>query len=401
MEEIYDYNEKWYVEVTSLNVSICKNTLIKEAALRITPFLVFIGVFLNTLTIIIFSRKKLRKFVISIVMISLSLADSGVLLIPIFITWFDEFFNDFKLLTQTVWCSLHGYFDIVFCFMSAWITILISVERWLAVHKPWKKTKLFTKTRTILTILCLFIFACILAIFFPLTVKTSSNQNREFVCDKNNKTMYVTFGFISISLIYFVPFIILAVLNTKTIWALQKRPFKRRNSIQFEAHQPQLTVILHSHSSDNMKRQLSPQTKCQPMVLCYAKNDRNLTVTLLAVGITYMVLTFPYQLYWVNHMLNDVIEYDTDLEMMCLQKRNRIIFFEMTFMFRNLNYVINFVLYSLLSKLFRDEFFEVACNIIKHIARSSSKSKSSKETEVKLNPPLAIEAIALKIKPIV
>jgi growth hormone secretagogue receptor len=395
MDYEYLQNTSWYYEEIHLNLSICKNSLIKEASLRITPFLVTIGVSLNLLTILIFCRKKLRNFVISIMMISLSIADCSVLLIPVGVTWYDEYYKAFEWLTESSWCSFHGYFDLVFGFMSAWITILISVERWFAVCRPWKKAQYFTKKHTLLAILFLFIFACSLALFFPLTVQNGFDEDFNPVCKRGSKDVHLVFGFISIALVYFIPFFVLAILNSQTMWTLKKRStlsaFKyRKEKMKTTKRKIPANTKLCCLGKDRidldgtenipMSSKLGNKTSTFEIRSC-SRKERNLTITLLVIGITYMLLTLPYQIYWIYHLFNELKDYIDDIELMCIERKARMDFYELTFMCRNLNYVVNFILYSVLSKLFRSELSEVIFNINNFI--KSKVEKISKQQFLK------------------
>jgi hypothetical protein len=69
-----------------------------------TPVLVSVGIFLNFLTIMVFNRARIRKSFLSIVMISLSIADISVL-INVFLTWLDERYFYYYFFDNTL-CKL-------------------------------------------------------------------------------------------------------------------------------------------------------------------------------------------------------------------------------------------------------------------------------------------------------
>lgn len=123
----------------------------------ITPIMVFTGTILNLLTIMVFCRQRMRKYCISLSMICLAISDTGVLSIPVLFTWLDETFFNFFYINNTIWCHLHLYLDLVFCASSSWIIIFISTERWFAVYKPFKKSRIFTNVRVAWTLLIIFL----------------------------------------------------------------------------------------------------------------------------------------------------------------------------------------------------------------------------------------------------
>ena len=200
----------------------------------------------------------------------------------------------------------------VACANSSWIIVVISIERWFAVCKPFQKSRLFTKKRVASAILCLFIASLIFFSYFPFIVSviksnsttgTTTNETfnnysteYEYKCDMIEKYTkhYKYLGFVSIILIYFVPFFILAILNAIILCRLRVSPFKTK-----------LNLIVKNKILKNNETQIKElETKrrnslvliaLQKMTSNGSKNDRSLHVTLLSVSITFMILTFPFQ----------------------------------------------------------------------------------------------------------
>lgn len=86
-----------------------------------TPILVSLGVILNFLTIMVFNRARIRKSFLSIVMISLSIADICVL-VNVFFTWLDERYFYYYFFDNTL-CKLI-YFARVLKLFNVLIKIL-------------------------------------------------------------------------------------------------------------------------------------------------------------------------------------------------------------------------------------------------------------------------------------
>lgn len=353
--------------MNATSIMECEWMIVKTLSYFVPPIQVVFGVFLNLFTIMVFCRRKLLKYSISVSMISLALADIIVLTIPIFITWYDEHKNEFKFLTSTIWCSLHGYIDLVFCATSAWITVLISIERWFAVCMPWKKSTYFTKQRVLKAILIAFITAIFGFSYFPFTIQRI-HDNGEYNCVKTSDRLYFIFGTISITLVYIIPFIVLAILNSKIIIRLKMRPFSTRrlkgvsclHPLGYDKsdknEQSERTKSLQSDSQDNsISNTHTTSINMDQFQVVNSINERNLSVTLVAVAITYMILTFPHQITWLYSIFVEFF-YQTETE--CEREQRRRIN-EIAFFFRNMNYVVNFFLYSALSKLFRKELCHV------------------------------------------
>jgi hypothetical protein len=187
--------------------------------------------------------------------------------------------------------------------------------------------------------------------------------------------IYNIFGIISVLIVYVLPLFILAFLNARIIMRLRVRPFTVK-LVNSQKH----VEMSHLKSRTPGAESAHPKTK-QSITVCqsnFSKNDRNLSITLVMVAVTFMILTFPFQAYWffenffktflvttenVNNVeqmlkLNQNIslsEYNYDESHNA--QENKVNLREVTFAIKNLNYLINFFLYSALSKLFRQEFF--------------------------------------------
>lgn len=290
-----------------------------------TPVMISIGTILNLLTIMVFCRAKMRKYCISLSMICLAISDTGVLSIPVLFTWLDDHYYDTYFLNNTIWCNLHAYVDLVFCANSSWVIILISTERWFAIYKPFKKSRIFTNNRVAWTLLFLFMLAVFIFIRIPLSMQIVQKQNsNETECTIISETSYRIIGILSIILIYVMPSIILAILNIMIIIRLRIRPFssasmrsrklitqKRMtrnvelsedNNRSISVHNSKPIVRL---SENPIKRLSVPQSfnnknnsSCNSRSNNSSKNDRNLSITLVTVAIVFMILTFPFQGYW-------------------------------------------------------------------------------------------------------
>lgn len=339
-----------------------------------TPIVVVTGSILNLLTIMVFCRRKMRKYCVSMSMIALAISDTSVLTVPLLLSWLDEVFFQYYFVNNTLWCNLHGYADLVSSSNSSWIIILISFERYYAVCKPWEKQRKFTNKRVIFIILALFLFSLVFFSYFPFSLHliktTHPNGSTLKECQLSNENVYYIFGFISVVIVYILPFFVLFYLNLMIVFKLRVRPFNARSvSIKREKSNSKRTTDISEFSLSQTDFSSPSQLNINSSQN-QSKNDRNLSITLVTVAFTFMILTFPFQVYWFyeNIYLNFNFEIlsnfsfdsslfiqrpaDTEAE----QKTYLKYFKNMTFLLKNMNYLINFFLYSALSKLFREEF---------------------------------------------
>ncbi|CAF0718948.1 unnamed protein product [Brachionus calyciflorus] len=334
-----------------------------------TPILVVTGAILNLLTIKVFCRRKMRKYCVSLSMISLAVSDTTVLTIPLLLSWIDEVFFNYYYVNHTIWCNLHGYADLISSSNSSWIIILISIERWYAVCRPWEKQRKFTNKRVLITLFGLFSFSLVFFSYFPLSlhrVRVSQNTTSPLECQLYRENAYYFFGFISVIIVYILPFLILFYFNLMIIFNLRLRPFKSRSvSVKKTKSKKNLEISEYSVSQIEFSQQVSLSNSNNHFN--YSKNDRNLSITLVTVAFTFMSLTFPFQVYWFyeniylnfnfdvfnNFSLNSSFILTKSFNQTSLTQKY---FKDTTFLLKNMNYFINFFLYSALSKLFREEF---------------------------------------------
>jgi hypothetical protein len=327
------------------------------------PIAGFIGIFLNLLTILVFRRKRMQKYSISTTMIGLAMSDSAVIAHTLFIYWYDRNHLDAYHVNMTLWCHLHGFFDLVLCGSSAWLVILVSLERWFSVLKPWIKNSYFKSNYVAFYILAIFLLSSLAHSYVPFVMTLETNQNVTH-CNTKSKGIYTHLGTFSVLIVYFIPFITIGVLNAQLIKRLYLRSKNaaslstRRNSVVRARRQ-----TLSTSSAQVLTKQISKNNSFRNHLSC-SSNDRNLSITLVIMALSYALLTMPFQIYWfydnlVLHYYQIINPSASTFIEEWKESLNRQLARDITFQIRNLNYITNFFLYSALSKLFRREFFSL------------------------------------------
>lgn len=172
----------------------------------------------------------------------------------------------------------------------------------------------------------------------------------------------------------------------------------KKNSLIRRKTAPNLPTA--SRKSDSFTLEMSPISKMEPATVAAEvknhitmdielekirdqiiqlqriKNDHSISIMLVVVSFTFVILTFPYQITWLlNQIYNIIIEQklakvNTNTpEYMELENRilvHHIFFYtlkDLTFILRNLNFSINFFLYSSMSNTFRKKLNSLCRNI--------------------------------------
>lgn len=95
-----------------------------------TPLLLLTGLIGNSFLVFIFLKTKLNKISSSFFIAALGISDS-LILIVLFFEWFDTF--DHKILTQSFICHPLTYINRTAHFLSVWLFVAFTVERFLVV----------------------------------------------------------------------------------------------------------------------------------------------------------------------------------------------------------------------------------------------------------------------------
>ncbi|CAF4548980.1 unnamed protein product [Rotaria sp. Silwood1] len=306
------------------------------------PCAVAIGIIGNLLSILVFARREMIKFCVSIITIVLAVSDILLLTTSLFNIILPDFRGVSLSDESAFWWYVnddinhfHGYFDLLFAAVSGYSVVFISVERWFSIWKPFEKSKYVTFKSTLITVISYILISIFGFSWFPFTLNYNPDQPKpEDTCELLRPTVYKILGTISVIFTYIVPFFFLGVLNILIVYRLHAR---QNTVIQRSLMQSSSTFTNDSSfgSSSTRKRQQRQRN-----------TDRNITLMLIAVAIAFMVMIFPYQIYWFYMQIRRLTVQNITLV-------------TLTQTFRYLNCCCNFFLYSATSSLFRRELREI------------------------------------------
>jgi hypothetical protein len=227
----------------------------------ITLFVILIGLVGNSLTIYIFSHKKIRSNSSHIYLLCLSLIDSLFLINHFFDDTFKAYVsiylnensndeNNFlsKLFKHESICGLFTFFRYTLGFISSYTLTAFTVQRVSIVFKPLSiryKTKLSAwKSFIIITILSIFLNIWVLCMF-----KIQKNQQDIQFCEINKdfRVEYFRFNGIYIFFIMFLPLFIMLICNFCIIYKTAKDDKNRKllqqiskNNLKLENKEPKI-----------------------------------------------------------------------------------------------------------------------------------------------------------------
>lgn len=219
-----DYQSENTTENSSNTINLDRyESYVINCQLYYIPILVIFGVLGNILSVCVFFYTKLRKLSSSYYLSSLAVSDT-VFLITVFIAWL-ELVKIYWFITQWV-CKITMYLTYVSSFLSVWLIIVFTIERFVAVRYPLLRQSLCTTSRakfiiTLLVIISLLSYAPVLKI----TKVGEDSLTNKTVChvDEDWFNVYRIFNMIDAVLTIVIPVFTISLLNAligRSIWKL-------------------------------------------------------------------------------------------------------------------------------------------------------------------------------------
>ena len=171
-----------------------------------------IGILANILVILVIMLSSLRNSVFMNLIMSLAIFDSMHLLSVI--NYQRGIFGEILLKPSLLHCHFNIFFLCVSGLGSSWVTVLISVERYIAVFYPFKVHIYCTKKRMLLAVFALTILTCIFAIPVFYTCSVTIIDQRPKCLYNRNSALIDIYSLFLLSICYTVlPLVLITVLN--------------------------------------------------------------------------------------------------------------------------------------------------------------------------------------------
>lgn len=218
-----------------------------------TPVILFVGLLGNVLSLLVFLSKNMRGMSASRYLAALSLADLCTLVFYVFCEWLLRGLVFITPGVKVTFLAIEGvcqawlYFNYLSRFLSAWLTVCFTFERFVGVCMPFRRRHMGSLKGTMRIITSLVVTSAVLVAYKPFMsgVHTIHGETR---CTSLQNLMHQSFIIDSIYAlsITLIPFCIIAVLNTLIIRRLYYRSRRHRdNLITDESHtRLEFTLIL-------------------------------------------------------------------------------------------------------------------------------------------------------------
>ena len=311
------------------------------------PVVIFTGTIGNVLSFFVLTRRRLRDTSVYIYLAILACADNGVLYLSAFKTWVRAVFNWELLHVSDFGCRFIMWLFLVSLHMSAWLVVTVTTDRFLVVWFPFRASSLCNSKRAKITIMMMVFLIMLynLHVFWTLGLRYY-HDGKITACGPSMDDYFMLEIFPVMKLVSYsiLPFIIVLLLNL---------------AITIKLWSNRVAITRATSDSDTGSASRASQNR--------------ITVMLLTVSFVWLILTAPFTLW---SLLRDPSGGTT-------QRARNFLFKTLCFFLLYVNHGINFYLYCLAGRRFRQDLHDVMCAPCERtglLTRSRSSRSSMKNT---------------------
>lgn len=291
------------------------------------PVIIFAGTVGNTLSFLVLIRRRMRRTSVYFYLAMLACADTCTLYLSGFKTWL-RVLTGFELLhISNGSCKLLMFLFLQSLHLSAIFIVAVTIDRYLTIWFTFKNTALHVVKRAGTITLCAFCSLLFYNCHVFWTIGLQETEQKRLICAPftENAFMCEIFPWLKLSLYTVVPFLIVFILN----FAIVIKMFSVFYSLKKQTDE-----------SDDRNSQAQ-------------MGQYRITVMLLAVSFTWLILTAPFTLFIF------VSEAADDPEQQAKQFLLKTVCFTLLY----INHSINFYLYCVTGRKFRNELKEFLCSL--------------------------------------
>lgn len=294
----------------------------------ISPILFLTGLFGNSSIIAILTKMKFWQKPIYILLVTLAFSDATVLCVGLSRNWIREVFKvDIRTLSE--WGCIFHIFVIYFAMQfSSAILVCVTFERFLKTRFPFRYNIIVSVKRTIVLIICIFVFLTALNMFWFFT-QTLIVESGDVICDAITPEYFwfeeFIYTYIDLLVLSVIPFVSMVAMNITIQKVLIESKNLRKISVPDEATRKEL-----------------------------GKFSRILTKMLLFTSTYFLVSTVPISVYFITDSYLAPTADDLTMAKMDVA-------WSVTYLFQFSNYAVNFFFYMLTNKAFQRTFRQIFC----------------------------------------
>lgn len=355
----------------------------------VTPFILVVGLAGNLVSLKVFSFPQLRKLSASMYLTAISMSDSLVLVTYVLLDWLNRGLPLWPGSHRVQVVNTHGvcqgflFASYTFRFVSVWLIVLFTIERYIAVCRPFHRRLICTKTFARRAIASVVVLAVVISLYKPLlsgvyTTNTASNS----VHDLPFTTSTTTDSGQSVRLTLPAPTTLDGNRSSATsgsdfgVWGTRAagdilmtypedvaaEPACRRNPDYDDSYVNFMMDVTYGllitavpfvpicvFNISILWTMIKRDTKIRNMKIMVPEKKVRLefTINLFAVSGGFVVLNMPYFIVWCQQFVQTLYPEDPSV---AIWNRDKLLLAKVTFY---INYAINFFLYSLTGGYYR------------------------------------------------
>lgn len=302
--------------------------IVADVFMYALPVIITFGTIGNALSFLVLVRCHMRSTSVYTYLMALAVADTCVLYVSAFKTWI-KLISGFELLHSSMHsCRLINFFILLSLHLSAWLIVLVTVDRFMVVWFPFKASSLCTVTRarlaTVAMVMISVAYNC--HVFWTYELSIDAMMHRAYCGPiKTYGFMAKPFECLKLTTYSLIPFLVIVVLNFAIITRLQWRP-----------------LLLQSRGSASAFSSESSSSAAA------CGKQAKVTYMLVIVSVAWLVLTLPKSIHTMVFELDD-----------SRGSWNATVFRAVSFLLMYTNHAINFYLYCITGKKFRRQLEEL------------------------------------------
>ena len=200
--------------------------------LYVPPVIILAGTVGNALSVLVFIQKKMRVKSTSVFLIGLAVVDTVVLYTGLLRWWIRKLTRiDIR---QLVDCRIHILLTYAFVQLSAWILVLVTIERVISVFFPLKSREIITRRRAGILLAVTVVSLIGLNAHFMWTRVLYTHTSEVTYCipaEEHTEFSNKTWAWIDSFVASYIPFAIMLISNLAIIYKVLRATLHRRSTM--------------------------------------------------------------------------------------------------------------------------------------------------------------------------
>ena len=245
----------------------------------VPPFLIAFGTAGNCLSIIVLTRRSVRKSTTALFLTCLTVADLLVIYTGLLRQWLINLLEfDIRHVSEVI-CKFHTWLVYTSLDFSAWMFVALTLERIIAVWSPMQYSSRTTCNRRNATVLIILVLAFLLGLNSHIIYGVGNKGKRKCVSvDKRYSLFFNTvWTWIDLCVYCLIPLAVIAVGNTLILLKVY------RNRRDLDRRQSSISVL--SRNSQHLSRH----------------HQSSMTVVLITMNTVFLITTLPISIYNIGY----------------------------------------------------------------------------------------------------